>query len=102
MISRTAGTMRRVTVHVGRTASADLVEQEHGLAAADVVLPHPVHGTLGWICVVNPGERTAGTVMRLLRTAHEAAHAQALVNRRRVSGGPQPDKGVLSTRTGAA
>ncbi|WP_328751901.1 DUF6194 family protein [Streptomyces sp. NBC_00285] len=69
------------------------MEQEHGLAAADVVLPHPVHGTLGWICVVNPGERTAGTVMRLLRTAHEAAHAQALVNRRRVSGGPQPDKG---------
>ena len=62
-------------------ASADLVEQGHDLATADVVLPHPVYGALGWICVVNPGERTAGTVVRLLRTAHEAARARAVRRR---------------------
>ena len=67
----------RVNVQVGRTAVAGLVGEEHDLAAADVVLPHPLHGAQGWICVVNPGERTTGTVVRLLREAHEAARARA-------------------------
>ncbi|MFG2725734.1 DUF6194 family protein [Streptomyces canus] len=67
----------RVNVHVGRTALAELLEGPYDLAAADVLLPHPVHGPLGWICVVNPGERTTGTVVRLLREAHEAARARA-------------------------
>ncbi|MET9790627.1 DUF6194 family protein [Streptomyces canus] len=67
----------RVNVHVGRTALPELVGARHDLAAADVVLPHPVYGPLGWICVVNPGERTTGTVVRLLREAHEAARARA-------------------------
>nr|WSZ20701.1 DUF6194 family protein [Streptomyces canus] len=67
----------RVNVHVGRTALPELVEARYDLAAADVVLTHPVYGPLGWICVVNPGERTTGTVVRLLREAHEAARARA-------------------------
>jgi hypothetical protein len=67
----------RVNVHVGRTALPEPVGGRYDLAAADVVLPHPVYGPLGWICVVNPGERTTGTVVRLLRAAHEAARARA-------------------------
>jgi len=71
----------RVNVHVGRTALPELVGAPYDLAAADVVLPHPVYGPLGWICVVNPGERTTGTVVRLLREAHEAARARAMRRR---------------------
>ncbi|WP_406130323.1 DUF6194 family protein [Streptomyces canus] len=67
----------RVNVHVGRTGLPELLAGRYDLAAADVVLPHPVYGPLGWICVVNPGERTTGTVVRLLREAHEAARARA-------------------------
>ena len=67
----------RVNVHVGRTTLPELLAGRYDLAAADVVLPHPVYGPLGWICVVNPGERTTGTVVRLLREAHEAARARA-------------------------
>lgn len=67
----------RVNVQVGRAALPDLLGQEHDPATADVVLPHPVYGALGWICVVNPGERTTETVVRLLREAHEAARARA-------------------------
>ncbi|MFF1304841.1 DUF6194 family protein [Streptomyces sp. NPDC058307] len=68
----------RVNVQVGRTALPELLGAErHDPAAADVVLPHPVYGALGWICVVNPGERTTGTVVGLLRAAHEAARARA-------------------------
>jgi len=68
----------RVNVHVGRTALRHLVGQAPGdPAAADVVLPHPVYGAIGWICVVNPGTRTTGRVVGLLREAHEAARARA-------------------------
>jgi hypothetical protein len=67
----------RVNVHVGRTALPEVDGGRYDLAAADVLLPHPVYGRLGWICVVNPGERTTGTVVRLLREAHEAARARA-------------------------
>jgi hypothetical protein len=67
----------RVNIHVGRAAPPELLAGPYDLAAADVVLPHPAYGPLGWICVVNPGERTTGAVVRLLREAHEAARARA-------------------------
>ncbi|MEV4974571.1 DUF6194 family protein [Streptomyces scopuliridis] len=74
----------RVNIHVGRPAFRELTgEEPRGLsrprdyAAADSVMPHPVYGALGWICVVNPGERTTDTVMRLLRGAHDAARSRS-------------------------
>ncbi|MEU5980070.1 DUF6194 family protein [Streptomyces sp. NPDC047315] len=73
----------RVNVRVDRAAFRDLTgEEPRGLrlprdhAATDLVLPHPVYGALGWVCVVNPGERTTDTVIRLLRDAHAAARAR--------------------------
>ncbi|MFE0705022.1 DUF6194 family protein [Streptomyces sp. NPDC058872] len=44
----------------------------------DRMVPHPVYGALGWISVVNPGGRTADTVVGLLRAAHEAARARSV------------------------
>ncbi|NJQ01189.1 DUF6194 family protein [Streptomyces zingiberis] len=73
----------RVNVHVDRAVFRELVgEEPRGLsrpydhAATDRVMPHPVYGALGWVAIVNPGERTAGTVERLLREAHDAARAR--------------------------
>lgn len=73
----------RVNVHVDRATFRELTgEDPHGITlprdhtATDRVLPHPVYGALGWICVVNPGARTTATVVRLLRDAHEAARAR--------------------------
>jgi Family of unknown function (DUF6194) len=42
----------------------------------DVVFPHPVYGSLGWLSVVNPGPRTATAVQDLLRTAHHLARTR--------------------------
>ncbi|MCZ2850498.1 DUF6194 family protein [Modestobacter sp. VKM Ac-2978] len=39
----------------------------------DLLMPHPVYGDLGWLAVVNPGERTDERVMALLEGAHAAA-----------------------------
>ncbi|WSG19460.1 DUF6194 family protein [Nonomuraea sp. NBC_01738] len=83
----------RVNIHVDRTTFHELTgEEPRGLsrprdhAAADTVLPHPVYGAQGWVCVVNPGERTADTVDRLLRAAHDAACAR--FERRHEAGQP--------------
>jgi len=43
---------------------------------ADVVFPHPVYGSLGWLSVVNPGPNTATAIQDLLRTAHHLARAR--------------------------
>ncbi|MFD7092382.1 DUF6194 family protein [Streptomyces sp. NPDC056652] len=73
----------RVNVHVDRTTFRELTgEEPRGLdrprdyAAADGVMPHPVYGALGWVCVVNPAGRTTDTLVRLLRGAHEAARSR--------------------------
>ncbi|GAA0600931.1 hypothetical protein GCM10009546_73630 [Actinomadura livida] len=74
----------RVNVHVGRARYTELTGAEPGrepaprdFGAADVILPHPVYGALGWIAVVVPGERTGPTVVALLREAHENARDRA-------------------------
>ncbi|MBM9466688.1 DUF6194 family protein [Nakamurella leprariae] len=85
----------RVNVHVGRARFAELtgedtrhISDRWDFAVADVMLPHPVYGALGWVSVVNPGERTSATVLALLRDAHERARARA--ERRE----PEPDPGT--------
>ncbi|MFJ1746501.1 DUF6194 family protein [Streptomyces sp. NPDC088116] len=86
----------RVNIHVDRATFREFTgEEPRGLsrprdhAAADSVMPHPVYGALGWICVVNPGERTADTVARLLRGAHDTARSR--YERRHEPGRP-PEK----------
>ncbi|MHC5705865.1 DUF6194 family protein [Streptomyces tirandamycinicus] len=73
----------RVNIHVDRAAFLELTgEERRGLsrsrdyASTDRVMPHPVYGSLGWISVVNPAERTRNTVVRLLHDAHNAARAR--------------------------
>lgn len=45
-------------------------------SAPDVLMPHPVYAELGWVAVVDPGERTYEQVRVLLRAAHAAALAR--------------------------
>ena len=42
-------------------------------AVRDTVMPHPVYGHLGWVCIVQPGDRTTPELPELLREAHGAA-----------------------------
>lgn len=75
----------RVNVQVGRDRARDLLGDSgpeakrgagvppSGSVPTDVFLPHPVYGDLGWVCVVNPGERTRQAVIELLDEAHAAA-----------------------------
>lgn len=39
----------------------------------DEVLPHPVYGPLGWVCIVQAGPRASEELRALLHDAHGAA-----------------------------
>jgi hypothetical protein len=71
----------RLNVEVGRERFEALVGyapaahggQQHDYAALDVVLPHPVYATQGWVSIVNPGERTDALARELLTHAYARA-----------------------------
>lgn len=69
----------RLNIHVGRAAAQRLVGDGAGTTAdaTDVLLPHPLYGRLGWVAVVDPGERTLPAVLDLLADAHERAKLRA-------------------------
>jgi hypothetical protein len=66
-----AGTaeFRKQTGHGTREAAAHDVD----LGAEDVLMPHPLYGNMGWLCVVNPGPLTQASTRELLHSTHQAA-----------------------------
>ncbi|WP_035295096.1 DUF6194 family protein [Actinocatenispora sera] len=74
----------RLNIHVGTAAFVELTGENpraeatpRDRTATDVVFPHPLYRTQGWVSIVNPGERTGELAVRLLRQAHEAARRRA-------------------------
>jgi hypothetical protein len=73
----------RLNVAVGRTAFLDLLgyapasHAEHAAgfdyAQLDVLLPHPIYATQGWVSILNPGERMLATARTLLADARDLA-----------------------------
>lgn len=59
----------RWTGHAPRESPAAEVDP----SATDTVIAHPVYGSLGWLAVVNPGERTEASTRELLHAAHRLA-----------------------------
>lgn len=72
----------RVNIHVGRERAAGLVSTEAEPAEADVFHRHPLYGDAGWVCVIDPAEKTADAVLVLLREANEAAQSRAARRKR--------------------
>ncbi|WDM45250.1 hypothetical protein KV395_19235 [Microbacterium luteolum] len=72
----------RVNIHVGQERAAGLVSTEAEPAEADVFRRHPLYGDAGWVCVIDPAEKTTDAVLALLREAHEAARSRAARRKR--------------------
>jgi hypothetical protein len=79
----------RVNLGVGREAYEELlgpapraaagsavIDTGADYTAVDTVLPHPFYAPLHWVCVVNPGPRTAELLGRLLERGHALAARQ--------------------------
>ncbi|MFC4377318.1 DUF6194 family protein [Nocardia halotolerans] len=60
----------RVNIAAGKDAFATWAGRA---PADDTLIAHPTYAAAHWLAVVNPGERTTGTVRELLRTAHDRA-----------------------------
>jgi hypothetical protein len=59
----------RVNIDAGRRDEVPVEDP----ALRDTVMPHPVYGHLGWVCVVEPGEGATPLLHDLLSQAHDAA-----------------------------
>lgn len=66
-----------VNIHVRREQVEMLVPADGEPTATDVFHRHPLYGASGWVCVIDPAERTSDAVLALLREAHEAARQRA-------------------------
>ncbi|GAA4910090.1 hypothetical protein EV188_10188 [Actinomycetospora succinea] len=72
----------RLNLGLPRERAEEVVDAsaEHDLTALDVLMPHPVYGAYGFVCVLNP-DRTWPQVQGLIDEAH--AHAAAREGARR-------------------
>jgi len=64
------------TAEFRRRTGLDAAAAAPGDTPDDAVVAHPVYASLGWLCVVNPGERSAADLRDLLTTAHGLARAR--------------------------
>jgi hypothetical protein len=58
--------------HAPRESAANTADP----SASDVVIAHPVYGSLGWLAVKSPGERTDETLRELLHNAYRLARSR--------------------------
>src|SRR5215211_7175937 len=73
----------RVNIAVGRSGFEQLLgyppaqhEAHHNdfdYGATDVLIPHPIYASQGWVSILNPGERTSAQLKLLLDNAHRLA-----------------------------
>ena len=52
------------------------LEHTYDFTALDKLLPHPIYGTMNWLCVLNPGEATWDTAKAYLAEAYGRAVAK--------------------------
>jgi hypothetical protein len=56
-----------------RPTKGCFIDGDYDFQRADIVLPHPVYGWMGWICVLNPSEETFETCKDFLDDAYDKA-----------------------------
>lgn len=56
-----------------RPGKGGIVDMDYDFSATNQILPHPVYGWMGWICVLNPSEKTFEELKPLIQEAYEYA-----------------------------
>jgi uncharacterized protein DUF6194 len=69
-------------------ADHDRHHTDYDYTEADVVLPHPVYASQGWVSIVNPGPRTADQVKELFIYSLDLAAARYGRRARTATGEP--------------
>lgn len=66
----------RLNIGLPASAATPTIAPDTDPSTPDAWFAHPVYGPAGWICVIDPAERTAQQALGLLQEAHEAARAR--------------------------
>lgn len=56
-----------------RPPKGSTVEMEYDFSETDQILPHPIYAWMGWICSLNPTEKTFEKLKPLINEAYEFA-----------------------------
>lgn len=56
-----------------RPAKGCIVDMNYDFSTTDKILPHPVYAWMGWICSLNPSEKTFEELKPLIQEAYDYA-----------------------------
>ena len=56
-----------------RPSAGNVVNMKYDFKKTDEVLPHPVYASRGWICILNPAEKTDNTLIPFINEAYSFA-----------------------------
>ena len=56
-----------------RPAKGCIVDMNYDFSATNKILPHPVYTWMGWICSLNPSEKTFEELKPLIQEAYDYA-----------------------------
>ena len=56
-----------------RPGAGGIVEMDYDFSTVDRFLPHPVYAWMGWLCVLNPSEKTFEDLKPYIQEAYEYA-----------------------------
>ncbi len=89
-----------MNIHVGREQVASLVPVDTAPAEVDVFQRHPLYGAVGWVCVIDPAERTSESVLESAahgaRVRPAAVPAPGEVNMTTVQGMTEADRRIVA------
>lgn len=56
-----------------RPAKGEIIEGPWNFATLDTIMPHPIYGWMGWMCVLNPSRTTFHKCKPLIESAYDRA-----------------------------
>lgn len=56
-----------------RPAAGNIVEMDFDFTCLNMIMPHPVYGWMGWVCVLNPSDQTFDELKGLIQESYEFA-----------------------------
>ena len=60
-----------------RPSKGECIDGSWDFTELDKIMPHPVYGWMGWVCVLNPSELTFKTCLLLIQEAYKKAQKTA-------------------------
>jgi len=56
-----------------RPAAGQIVKMNFDFTAMDIIMPHPVYAWMGWVCVLNPSDKTFEDFKPMIQESYEFA-----------------------------